>query len=361
MKNTKKGIVRFQIITFLFVTLIMGSCTPTTKKVGTDTSFRFIVLGDSRGNYKASPPVYLAKQKLQKLTQQILALTPQPRLVIFNGDMVAKKAYKKAPAVIKQWQDIFLKPLQAKGIAVYIAPGNHVIDQKSKKPDTKVSYIPRFRKYYMANNPSNGPPKYRGVTYSFNEGNVHFSTAVPFITHKGWDNTEVGAGAYFQKKKSWEYFMNKENRDWLANDLKKDQSEFDVFFTHLPLYPTGPHYADKKGFNSHPSNRDAVAQILTKNKVDIIFVAHEHLYARTNLSDSNPTNSSLKGNLVQVVAGAAGAPFSKRGQRKNMIFEKYLPVVHFVVGDVNEDSISFNVYGLNNQVIDHFEIPKQKK
>ncbi|MCP3939951.1 MAG: hypothetical protein GY710_00520 [Desulfobacteraceae bacterium] len=346
-------------MTFLFLAVMMGSCVPNANM---DKSlFRFVVLGDSRGNYHADPPVYLEVASLQKITGQILALNPQPRLVIFNGDMVAKTTYEKAPDVIKQWQDIFLKPLQARGISVYIVPGNHIVDTRGQNSNTDVSYISQFRKYYMADNPSNGPLRYEGVTYSFNEENVHFSTATPFTTHDGWDNTEIAPKDYFQKKKNWEYFMNRENRAWLRQDLKNNTAEFDIFFVHLPLYPTGPHYKDKKGFNSHPANRDALARILTDNKVDIVFAAHEHLYARTNLTDINPDNSSLKGNLVQVVSGAAGAPFSQVGQRGDMGFEKYLPAVHFVVGDVNKENILFNVYDIKNQLIDSFGISRQEK
>ncbi|MDY6967876.1 MAG: metallophosphoesterase [Spirochaetota bacterium] len=353
----------------LYISLIyilifsLYSCISTANQNNQDDKslFRFVFLGDSRGDYKGNPPSYLTEEPLKKIVQQIINLNPKPKFVIFNGDMVAKITYKQAPEMIKKWQSIFLKPIQDKNILVYITPGNHVIDQNAVNKDNSIKYIELFRNYYLADNPMNGPSIYKGVTYSFNYANCHFVTVTSFVTHKGIDNTELSPKEFIQKKKDFEYFINKENRNWLIKDLKNDNSDFTIFFTHCPFYPVGPHYKDRKSLHAHPSNRDLIAEILINNNVDAFFASHEHLYARANLSSSNPASSGLNGSLLQVVVGSASAPLSSKKKRGNMIFDKYIKSFAFLIADVTRDSIKCCAYNENGVKIDNFSIVKKQR
>jgi len=348
-----------KILIIVFCSYGLLSCHSVKMNQNTDKLFfRFVVLADSRGDYKADPPKIIAEEVLGKITQKIVSLNPKPDFVIFNGDMVAKTAYRGNSNAVEKWKNIFLKPIKDKNISVFVAPGNHIIDQKTVENDDPMKYIPLFRKHFQADNPLNGPDKYKGVTYSFNKKNCHFVTVTSFTTHRGQDNTELTSKDFVQKKKDFEYLINKENRDWLLKDLKKDDSDFTIFFTHVPLFAVGPHYKDMKSLHAHKKERDMVANILTDDGVDLYIGAHEHLYARTLLGPSNPSFSGLKSNLLQIVVGSSGAPFSKASKREDMIFEKYVVDYEFLVADVRKNKIEFHVYNDNNDEIDSFIIKK---
>ncbi|MDY7037333.1 MAG: metallophosphoesterase [Thermodesulfobacteriota bacterium] len=327
-----------------------------TTQVTDATLFRFVFLGDTRGDYKSDPPCYLAEETLRKIVRKILDLVPRPDFVIFNGDMVAKTAYRKAPGAIKRWQSVFLNPMKSNRILVYTTPGNHVIDGNATNPDNSMRYIPLFNKYFQADNPMNGPKGYKGVSYSFTYKNCHFVTVTSFMTHKGYDNRELSSREFIQKKKDFEYFINKKNRRWLKEDLKRDHSDFTLFFTHCPIYPVGPHYKDKLSFHAHPANSSIIARTLIDDGVHAFLASHEHLYARANLGPSNPDSSGLKGELLQVIIGSAGAPLSSKPARKDMVFEKYEKTYNYLVADVRSNMIKCVVYDDNDGEIDSFSI-----
>lgn len=320
--------------------------------------FRFVILADSRGNYKADPPKIIAEEILGEITQKIISLSPIPDFVIFNGDMVAKTAYRGNSDAVEKWKNVFLKPVRDKNISVFVTPGNHIIDQKAVKNDDPMKYISLFREHFQADNPINGPEKYKGVTYSFNRENCHFVTATSFTTHRGQDNRDLPSEDFAQKKKDFEYLINKENRDWLLKDLREDDSDFTIFFTHVSLFAVGPHYKDMLSMHAHKKERDMLADILINNETDLYIGAHEHLYARTLLTPSNPLYSGLKGDLIQIVVGSSGAPLSEKPKRDDMIFEKYVTDYQFLVADVGKNKIEFSVYNDKNNEIDSFTIRK---
>lgn len=337
--------------------LVSATASPARLENGSDpTLFRFVFTGDSRGDYQAEPPVYLVEDILAQIVGHILALKPGPEFVIFNGDMVAKTTFTKAPEMMARWRAVFQEPLQKAGVRVYTAPGNHVLDQKQPCAVDEICYVPRFVRNFQADNPMNGPAGYEGVTYSFTHENVHFVTATSFITHNGPDNIEVPPALFRQQQKNFEYFINRPNRQWLARDLARDDSAFTVFFTHNPLYPVGPHHKDMKGLHAYPDMRAQVAAILTADGVDIFLASHEHLYARSTLGPGNPTGAAPAAALPQVVVGAASAPLAATPARSDMRFEKYLAAYAFLVGDVKADRIEFRAYDQNAHEIDSFSI-----
>lgn len=322
--------------------------------------FRFVFMGDSRGDYKASPPSYLEEGPFKKIVDQITAMDPKPDFVIFNGDMVAKTTYEKAPEFIERWQRLFLLPMRNKGIAVYCAPGNHDIDGNALNQDKSIRYIPLFRTYYQADNPLNGPPGYEGVSYSFTHKNCHFVTVTSQITHEGADNKELEPSEFVQKDNDFEYYVNKDNLKWLNEDLKKDHSTFSIFFTHSPLYAVGPHHEDKKTLEAHPSNVAKLAATLNSNHVDAYLASHEHVYARINLGPDNPKSSVVKSLLPQITLGSVSAPLSRKPPRKDAVIEKYFVGYGFMVADVKKDEILVRVLDENGQLVDSFSISKTK-
>ena len=346
-------------IIFMTIILLFVGCKNSHKKIE-KSELRFVFLGDTRGNYKLKNPVYLNEKVLIKFVNQIITMNPKPKFVIFNGDMVAKTAYTKSKKSIERWNEIFTKPIQKAGIKIFITPGNHIIDQK--KDNVKVSasnYIERFNKDFPSDNPQNGPDKYKGVTYSFDYENIHFVTTTSFVSHRGFDNNEIKKNYFVQKKKDFEYFINRENRDWLLNDLEKSKSKFKIFFTHCPLYPVGPHYKDKKSLHAHEQNRKDVLSILNSYKVDLFLASHEHMYARVKLGPNNPKNSGLKKEIYQITLGSASAPMKKIEKRESMKHDVYTFEYDMLVADLVGNFIECNVYDENINIIDNFKVTQE--
>lgn len=124
-------------LVFLFALYSFFGCSYFNKKTnelnlslntesGSDILFRFVFTGDSRGNYKANPPDHIAEEILELYAQRILSLSPKPAFVIFNGDMVAKTAYRNDGDAIKIWKTVFEMPIRDAGIKMFITPGNHI-------------------------------------------------------------------------------------------------------------------------------------------------------------------------------------------------------------------------------------------
>jgi len=326
--------------------------------------FRFVFTGDSRGDYKSTPSDDISEEMLELYASYIILLKPRPDFVIFNGDMVAKTAYRNDGQAIQKWKNVFEKPIRDSGIKLYITPGNHVIDQKwptqSKEKDS-IQYISEFRKYYLADNPLNGPRMNKGVTYSFTHKNCHFVTVTSFTTHSGPDNFELSPKKFVQKKKKFEYFVNRDNRVWLQEDLETSKSDFTIFFSHCPLIAVGPHYKDKKNFHAHPLNKNKLENILFKNGVDLILGSHEHVYSRTRLGPSNPLSSALQGSATQVVVGSCSAPLSQKEPRNDLIVDKYLSEYAILIADVFKNKIKCKAIKFDGKTIDAFTIYKNHK
>ncbi len=355
MKSACKTIVLFFIAAFIF------GCAAPVRELPKDFKFRFVFISDTRGDYKANPPAYIAEKIIPKFIDQLLGLQPRPALVFFNGDMIAKTAYRESPESAARWKDLFLAPLIKNDIPTYVVPGNHIVEGNKNETPKTVKYIKVFNDLFATSMaPRNGPQGFESVSYSVVWQNCHFITATPFTTHDGYDNTELDEKDFVHSKQGYEYYMNESNRVWLADQLKKSECAFKIVFTHVPLYAVGPHHNDQKSIHSHLKNRDEIAQLLVKNRVDLYVASHEHLYARALISASNPEKSGLSGNLLQVIVGSAGAVLAHGNKRNDMIFEKYTVSYDYLVGDVYTERIECTAYDENGKSIDKFIIEKRK-
>ncbi len=334
-----------------------------TSQEKNDFLFRFVFTGDSRGDYNAKPPVMLSSDILKKFMDIIIKMDPKPEFLFFNGDMVAKTAYRSEEGLkaVDEWNQIVADKMAEHGIKLYIIPGNHIVDQKEKTQGGNVQYIERFRKYFKKNaNPKNGPSLYKDVTFSFDHKNTHFTTVISFMTHDGPDNKELTPDKFVHTEQIFEYFVPKENREWLQNDLKNSDKDFKLFIVHCPLYPVGPHYKDKKSLHAHPANRDDVMSILIANNTDAILASHEHLYARLDLSPERIEGLKINYIMPEIIIGSAGAPLYNK-KREDIKIDVIKPEYTLLIGDVYKDRIVLKVINENGNEIDKIIIQKKRK
>ena len=232
-------------------------------KDGTE-GFEFVMLGDNRDGYET----------FSQILDQINAINPV--FTVDDGDLV----FGGEPHKYR----LFYQLISKSKVPIYTTLGNHDIRENGRPTYTKLF----------------GPPY-----YSFDYKNTHF---VFLDSSRGF--TEKTA-------------IPKEQYNWLENDLKNARGKRILVFSHIP--PTDPrtlkdknnipdipeeekpslierimnNYSSYKNLNHGFISKDEAKkfeEIMTKYKVDTVFLSHIHSYF-----------SYVKDNVRYVISGGAGA------------------------------------------------------
>ncbi len=238
-------ITRWAVLTYIIGALLGASGTAADPQ--TTKTFSFAVLGDNRpGGQQIAP-----SNTFIKIMKELSALKPE--FVINTGDFV--DGSKDAPHYQKQ-ADAVKKLLSELKIRMFIAPGNHDI----RSTETSAIFEREFNRHY----------------FSFDHENSHFivlSTQVP-----GESGRITGA-----------------QRNWLERDLEKSRNaEHKFVFYHQPLWPVDGHI--NSSLDIQPKERDDLARLFRKYRVDATFAGHEHLFHYTD-----------KDGVKEYITGGAGA------------------------------------------------------
>ena len=274
-----------------------------TAKITDANHFTFNALGDSRTNVNDWNTVSNAVR--------------QSDFVLFGGDMV------NSGGSTSDWDAWFTNGVNFfENNIVYYNTGNHDINS-----DATAS---KFRNI-MVQPPNPGNELY----YSFTFGNA------VFICLNSNDTSNIN------------------QYNWLLNTLENNKSKkWRFVFFHKPFFTSPSHVGEMnpclntwwKAFDDYG--------------VEVIFNGHTHNYQRSKPINRNiSVNSAVAqyGNCTnsgrcQIVAGSAGAPRVSAGT--GWFIEKSMDVLHYVNVKVAGDSLIFNTYNINNQVVDSFIIYK---
>jgi hypothetical protein len=260
---------------------VLGSL-PGTGAVGSAADpekFVFFVFGDNRPEKKDDPPT----QAIQDIATA-LALD-KPAFALSCGDLIHGKAPDDRALLVTQYNAIFAV-LQASGVPIHNAPGNHEMDDKDDVPNATMT------QYYS---------ELVGLPYgSFDYGNSHFIAL----------NTEEVADPNTPKSPPSSDgldpgYISPAQRQWLDEDLWAHQGAKHVFvFMHHSVHAfNAENQLDK-------ASADALQAIFAKYpNVTAVFSAHEHLYYNPQAPDdlANPMAGSTTGPRY-LVTGGAGAP-----------------------------------------------------
>ena len=201
-------------------------------------SFKFLIMGDSQSlDYR------VWRHTLQKATTDhadAAFLISMGDLVDVGQDYAEWEAWFAAGAGILE--RFPLMPLV----------GNHECYTPSRRFSKPVLFTAQFVL------PANGPPDLQGQVYSFDYGNAHFVIL----------DSQVGEQAHFVPD------MLEQQRQWLDKDLAATTQPWKFVFMHRPLYGN-----KANGILAHL--REAFEPIFEKHRVDAVFTAHDHVYART--------------------------------------------------------------------------------
>lgn len=238
-----------------------ATATPSPTPMPTPTPrfepIKFGVLGDIRTAGLKPPQVayqIIERMKLEK-----------PDAVLLVGDII--NAESVAPTVRQQWNNIVEALNSFAPAAMLPTVGNH--DTNGLKP-----VLPLFTEAFPKL-PANGPENYKGITYSYDVGSVHFVS----ITSEHPERF---------------HFLGQAQLDWLERDLTANKKPYTFVFSHDPAYPVGPHVGS--ALDAYPKDRDRLWSIMKANRVTAYICGHEHLY-----------NRSVKNGVTQLVIGTSGS------------------------------------------------------
>lgn len=257
--------------------------------------FKFIAMSDSRGKYNG-----VNDSVLTKIVNHIVENQPDAKFIVFAGDMVdgnrvnPDKTYNE----LLHWKDVMSPIYNNPNMVwpkVWPVVGNHEIQHRADEEN--------FRKVFP-NVYRNGPDDEKGLSYSFDFENTHFTIVNTDRWYYGDPNDTT------DDRRDWHYIKH---LDWLENDLKsaRERNVDHIFIaSHDMIYPVGGHLHDglpnlgrkfKFPMDStqtwYMNQRQQVIDILDKYDVSTHICGHEHLYSRQKVN-----------NIFEVIAGSAGAP-----------------------------------------------------
>ncbi len=257
-------------------------------------NFKFVAMSDSRGKNNG-----VNDSVLTEIVNHIITTQPEVKFIVFAGDLVTGTEHEPEVTYrqLLHWKEV-MAPIynNPKMIWPKVWPiiGNH----EARHPKDEENFNKAFPNVY-----SNGPEDEKGISYSFDFNNAHFT----FVNTDRWyygdpnDTTD--------DRRDWHYIKH---IDWLENDLKAatERGVKHIFVvSHEMIYPTGGHLHDglanlgrkfKGVIDStrawYLDRRQKVIDILKKYKVDAHICGHEHTYARQKVNG-----------VFEIIAGSAGA------------------------------------------------------
>lgn len=257
--------------------------------------FKFIAMSDSRGRYNG-----VNDSVLTKIANHIVENQKDAKFVVFAGDMVdgnrvnPDKTYNE----LLHWKDVMSPIYRNPNMVwpkVWPVVGNHEIQHRKDEDN--------FRKIF-SNVYRNGPDDEKGLSYSFDYENAHFTIVNTDRWYYGDPNDTT------DDRRDWHYIKHLK---WLENDLRsaRERNVYHIFIaSHDMIYPVGGHLHDglpnlgrkfKFPMDStetwYMNQRQKVIDILEKYEVATHICGHEHLYSRQDVSG-----------IFEVIAGSAGAP-----------------------------------------------------
>lgn len=279
-------------------------------------SFRIVILGDSSRH-----AVAVNTQLLRTLLSRIKGLSPQPKFIMFVGDMVYGGAkvneqleyFKK---LIKDYYPITM---------LYPVLGSH--------ENNETAFSNAFS--YLPNEQLQG---YQRTVYYFDYESARF---IVLNSNRRASNCS--------------YAVDAKQRAWLKNTLEGSNKKYNFVFFHVPAFPTGHHYGES--LDGSTDERNALWSILDHYNVTAVFVGHEHNYCRRLIDKSFTTNGlPIQNSIYQITTGGAGSSLSSYITNIKNAIVGPLAVYHYCVLDINDSGVSLQAYDKENTLIDSCSI-----
>ena len=328
----------YAFITVVIILTILTTLT-TTSAVA---KFRFAVMADSRKS--KDEPVNI--EDFQKVLAQLKKVRPQPQFVFFPGDLV--RGMDTSYSGMTNQYTIWKNTVTAYYPITFFFPsvGNH----ETYNGDTNSQAERAFADIFPDFKVTEELPGYNRTVYYLDYDNSRL-----FMLN----TNHIGAN----------HRIDTLQQEWLAKNL--NQKQHDLIFLHEPAYPTSSHIGSSLDVKS--TERDAFWKIIDTANVSLVFVGHEHYYARRHID--KVFNPEYKNNIYQVTTGSCGAPLytaiainmlNKLDANKRFLCTTNIDVdpiseYHFAIVDVVGKRVTTTVYNVKGKLIDRFVVYRPDK
>jgi hypothetical protein len=321
-------------IAALILLVIILSILATT---GAFAKFRFAVMADSRKSKEE--PVNV--EEFQKVLAQMKKIRPQPKFVFFPGDLVRgfDTTYTTMTHQFTIWKNTVIPyyPITL----FYPGVGNHETADGNPNSQAEQAFADIFPEFKVTEE----LPGYNRTVYFLDYKDSRF-----FMLNSNHSGVN--------------HQIDSTQREWLSRNLNAKTHNF--IFMHEPAYPISSHIGSSLDANT--TERDAFWKIVDTANVSIVFVGHEHYYARRHIN--NVFDSEYKNNIYQVTTGSCGAPTytaivlnmlnkldeNKKFLRTTNVDVDPISVYHFAIVDVAGERVTTTVYNVKGKIIDRFTV-----
>ena len=227
----------------------------------------------------------------------------------------------------KLWKNI-AKPILPKTFEVV---GNHDRMVSNTDEAKKTAADNAWQNYF--NLPTNGPPGYDKMVYSFNAGNSHF--------------------VVLDSEKPKEHQIGPDQLAWLEKDLSANTKENTFVFFHEPAYPMS--YKIGQSLDVFQDKRNALWTILDKYNVTAVFNGHEHIFSRQSIeADDFPGAQNV---INQFIVGNTDAD-----ERVDVNIGSQVDYYHkghdFAMVEVNGKEITVKLFTVDGELVNSFTFSK---
>lgn len=269
-------------------------------------NLKFIAMSDSRGT-----DVGVNSKVLSALVNHAVKNHPDAKFVLFPGDLVdgSKVDPNYTVQQLLRWKEV-MKPFYDNPNMIWpkiwLTVGNHEVQHREDEKN--------FRKLFP-NVYNNGPDDEKGLTYSFDVQNCHFT----FVTSDRWYYGDINDTT--DDRRDWHYIKH---LDWIESDFRAARArgiKRIFIMSHEPAFPVGGHLRDalpNLGKDlvlpldsiraANLARRDRFWDICKRYGVTAYICGHEHLYGRQKVEG-----------VWQVIAGSSGAPLYNFNPRHGQV------------------------------------------
>jgi 3',5'-cyclic-AMP phosphodiesterase len=280
---------RITLVLFLVAAIFSVAILP---RSGSCENLRFVFLADGRGDNETDP---INTPVLNAIIAKIQTLSPPPAFVVFGGDM-AYRGYIHGHDILQEWKRFFTDA----GLTVYAVIGNHEL-YKEHAGQFVLEMQQQFQQVFT-DNPTNGPPGYERLVYSFTSpgDDAFFAALDPYYLTGDVEPSNLGGN------------VTSAQLNWLADQVAETKATHKFAFIHTPYYYVTGQDPDENSTSN--ASHTKLWYLLDKNKFDFLACGHQHLYSRKAIDSSIPPNPQInppvppwQNNVVQLLNGTCGA------------------------------------------------------
>ncbi|MGA2090007.1 MAG: metallophosphoesterase [Endomicrobiales bacterium] len=281
------------------------------------SSWKFVVLGDSRGVNKG-----INAEVIGKLIPAIIK--EHPDFVLFTGDLISGGIDRRTmSAELINWRSQVMEPLLSRGIKVYPVRSSHeLLDTDTTQSSSLWNAI--FSGAYAL--PANGPAEEKDMTYSFVSHNAFF---VALDLYRSGLRHQV-------------------NLPWLESQLAGNTRPFIFVFAHEPAYDAAGMTAQKDGLSIEPVQRDRFVKDVINAGGEVYFCGNDHWYDHARVA-VEPGKW-----FHQFTVGTAGAPlraWAGTYREKSVLKVAHAEKYGYMVVEINDSSATLTMKALEQSGI----------